>query len=202
MSAISSVRPAFDLGEAAKVVILSVTEGEDKPLKYPDMFAAAELMILNKTDLLPHLSFDVERCVGYARKVNPSIAVLQLSANTGEGLGAWYRWIDDKRGKALADRVAALEAKLAGVRSRLCLRLKEDLSMCLALPALVKEMLPERRGHGRVGRGDQGDLARPGRGRRRRRLCHRPCRLCPVEARSREAAKTLAMFAEMAAAVQ
>jgi hydrogenase nickel incorporation protein HypB len=109
----------FDLGEAAKVVILSVTEGEDKPLKYPDMFAAAELMILNKVDLLPHLSFDVERCVGYARKVNPGIAVLQLSAISGDGLGAWYGWIDDKRGKVLADRVTALEAQLAAVRSRL-----------------------------------------------------------------------------------
>jgi hydrogenase nickel incorporation protein HypB len=110
---------SFDLGEAAKVVILSVTEGEDKPLKYPDMFAAAEVMILNKVDLLPHLTFDVERCIVFARKVNPTIEVLKVSATTGEGLVGWYRWIDDKRQMVLTDRVAALEAKLAGVRRRL-----------------------------------------------------------------------------------
>ncbi len=84
---------AFDLGEAHKVAILSVTEGEDKPLKYPDMFHAADLMLLNKTDLLPHLNFDVERCIGYAQQVNPRIRVLQLSATTGEGMDAWYQWI-------------------------------------------------------------------------------------------------------------
>lgn len=109
----------FDLGEAAKVVILSVTEGEDKPLKYPDMFAAAEVMILNKVDLLPYLSFDVERCVAFARKVNPDIGVLQLSATSGVGLDAWYGWIAEKRQTVLTGRVAALEAKLADARSRL-----------------------------------------------------------------------------------
>ncbi|GCL62532.1 hypothetical protein AQPW35_16130 [Rubrivivax pictus] len=83
----------WDLGEAAKVAILSVTEGEDKPLKYPDMFAAASLMVLNKTDLLPHLQFDVARCIAMARRVNPGIAVLQLSATTGEGLDAWLDWL-------------------------------------------------------------------------------------------------------------
>ncbi|MFQ5488718.1 MAG: hydrogenase nickel incorporation protein HypB [Gammaproteobacteria bacterium] len=88
---------AFDLGEAHKVVILSVTEGEDKPLKYPDMFHAADLMILNKTDLLPHLSFDVARCVDYARRVNPRLVVLQLSAVSGTGLTAWYDWIRTAR---------------------------------------------------------------------------------------------------------
>jgi hydrogenase nickel incorporation protein HypB len=66
----------WDLGEAAKVAVLSVTEGEDKPLKYPDMFAAAQLMVLNKVDLLPHVKFDVERCIAYARRVNPAIEVL------------------------------------------------------------------------------------------------------------------------------
>lgn len=85
---------AFDLGEAAKVLILSVTEGEDKPLKYPDMFVAARLMVLNKSDLLPYVPFDVDKCVEYARRVNPDIEVLQLSALTGEGLPAWYSWID------------------------------------------------------------------------------------------------------------
>ena len=84
---------AFDLGEAHKVVVLSVPEGEDKPLKYPDMFAAADLMILNKCDLLPHLDFDLERCVANARRVNPSIAVLRVSATKGEGLDAWLDWL-------------------------------------------------------------------------------------------------------------
>ncbi len=84
----------WDLGEAAKVAILSVTEGEDKPLKYPDMFAAASLMVLNKIDLLPHVRFDVERCIAMARRVNPTIEVLQLSATTGEGMDAWLHWLD------------------------------------------------------------------------------------------------------------
>lgn len=83
----------FDLGEHAKVVILSVTEGEDKPLKYPHMFQAASLMILNKTDLLPHLDFDVSQAVANARKVNPDIEVLQVSAKNGAGLDQWYDWI-------------------------------------------------------------------------------------------------------------
>ncbi|WP_038246845.1 hydrogenase nickel incorporation protein HypB [Ghiorsea bivora] len=84
---------AFDLGEAHKVAILSVTEGEDKPLKYPDMFYAADLMILNKIDLLPYLNFDVEKCMAYARRVNPSIKIIQVSATTGEGMDTWYQWI-------------------------------------------------------------------------------------------------------------
>lgn len=83
----------WDLGERAKVVILSVTEGEDKPLKYPDMFAAAQLMILNKVDLLPHLNFDVQRCREYARRVNPTISILALSATNGEGMPAWLDWL-------------------------------------------------------------------------------------------------------------
>jgi len=87
----------WDLGEAAKVAILSVTEGEDKPLKYPDMFAAADLMILNKTDLLPYLQFDVERCIAFARRVNPRIEVLQLSATSGAGMEAWLDWIASAR---------------------------------------------------------------------------------------------------------
>ncbi len=84
----------WDLGEAAKVAILSVTEGEDKPLKYPDMFAAASLMVLNKTDLLPHVRFDVARCIELARRVNPGIEVIQLSATTGDGMDAWLHWLD------------------------------------------------------------------------------------------------------------
>ena len=88
---------AFDLGEAAKVVILSVTEGEDKPLKYPDMFAAADLMLLNKVDLLPHLRFDVAACLAFARRVKPDLQVLQVSAQTGAGLDAWLAWIETRR---------------------------------------------------------------------------------------------------------
>jgi len=84
---------AFDLGEAAKVVVLSVTEGEDKPLKYPDMFKAAKLMLLNKCDLLPHLSFDVARAEEYARRVNPDIQIIRISATSGEGMPAWLEWL-------------------------------------------------------------------------------------------------------------
>ncbi len=83
----------FDLGEAAKVVIMSVTEGADKPLKYPHMFRAADLVVLNKVDLLPYVDFDVERCIADARRLNPDVEVLPLSATTGEGLDAWYAWL-------------------------------------------------------------------------------------------------------------
>jgi hydrogenase nickel incorporation protein HypB len=85
---------AFDLGEAHKVVVLSVTEGEDKPLKYPDMFHAASLMLLNKVDLLPYVSFDVGRCVEHARRVNPRIHVIEVSATRGDGMPAWLEWIE------------------------------------------------------------------------------------------------------------
>jgi hydrogenase nickel incorporation protein HypB len=84
----------FDLGEAHKVVVLSVTEGEDKPLKYPDIFRAANLMLLNKVDLLPYLRFDVAQCIAHARRVNPAIQVLQVSAMSGQGMPAWYEWIE------------------------------------------------------------------------------------------------------------
>jgi hydrogenase nickel incorporation protein HypB len=85
---------AFDLGEAHKIVVLSVTEGEDKPLKYPDMFAAADLMLLNKCDLLPHLDYDVGACLANALKVNPRLQTLVVSARSGEGLAALYAWIE------------------------------------------------------------------------------------------------------------
>ncbi len=90
---------AFDLGEAHKVVVLSVTEGEDKPLKYPQMFHNSDVMLLNKTDLLPHLDFDVARCREMARRVNPGITIFELSARTGEGMGAWYGWLAARVGK-------------------------------------------------------------------------------------------------------
>lgn len=90
----------FDLGERAKVVILSVTEGEDKPLKYPHVFRAAEIMILNKIDLLPHVDFDVSQAITNARTVNPDITVFQVSARTGEGLADWYGWLRCELNKA------------------------------------------------------------------------------------------------------
>jgi hydrogenase nickel incorporation protein HypB len=83
----------FDLGEHAKVVIASVTEGEDKPLKYPHMFRAARLMLLNKVDLLPHVAFDLSQCLAHARQVNPELEVLPVSATRGDGLDAWYAWL-------------------------------------------------------------------------------------------------------------
>ncbi len=83
----------FDLGEAHKVVIISVTEGDDKPLKYPTMFAASDLCIINKTDLLPYVDFDIERCKEYALKVNPKLVFLEMSARTGNGLDTWYNWL-------------------------------------------------------------------------------------------------------------
>jgi hydrogenase nickel incorporation protein HypB len=88
----------FDLGERAKVVLLSVTEGEDKPLKYPHMFRASELMLLSKVDLLPHLWFDVDRCLEHARTVNPSQRTVRLSSTSGEGLDAWCGWLTEQVG--------------------------------------------------------------------------------------------------------
>lgn len=85
---------AFDLGEAHKVVVLSVTEGEDKPLKYPEMFAASDLLLLNKSDLLPHVEFDVGLCLANALKVNPDLQTLVVSARTGEGMPAFYAWLE------------------------------------------------------------------------------------------------------------
>lgn len=87
----------FDLGEAVRVVILSVTEGEDKPLKYPDIFASADLVILNKTDLLPHLDFNVEEALAHAKRVNRKIKVIQVSAKTCEGFDDWLGWLEDAR---------------------------------------------------------------------------------------------------------
>jgi len=109
----------FDLGEAYKVVVLSVTEGEDKPLKYANMFAAARLMLLNKMDLLPYVDFDVEQCLDYARRVNPDLHILQLSAQTGDGLEAWLDWVRQGQRAALGQQARRLEVKLAGVRARL-----------------------------------------------------------------------------------
>jgi len=109
----------FDLGEAAKVVILSVTEGDDKPLKYPDMFVAAQMMVINKLDLLPHVDFDLERCIDYARRVNPEIQVIQLSAQTGEGMQAWLDWLEESYQTLVAHRIDQLEQELAGLKALL-----------------------------------------------------------------------------------
>jgi len=113
---------SFDLGEAHKVVILSVTEGEDKPIKYPDMFRAASLMLLNKVDLLPHLNYDVAQAVAYARRVNPGIRVLQVSATTGEGMDEWLAFLRDGVAQAQARRqesVATLKARVAELEAQL-----------------------------------------------------------------------------------
>ncbi|VVJ23805.1 [NiFe] hydrogenase nickel incorporation-associated protein HypB [Amycolatopsis camponoti] len=83
----------FDLGEAARVVVLSVTEGPGKPLKYPHMFAATDLVLLNKVDLLPYVDFDVAEFERDTRRVNPSAAILQVSATRGDGLSEWYDWL-------------------------------------------------------------------------------------------------------------
>jgi hydrogenase nickel incorporation protein HypB len=84
----------FDLGEQSKVVIVSVTEGTDKPLKYPHMFAAAGLVIVNKVDLMPYVDFDLETCSGYAKSMNPQVQILPISATTGDGIAAWYEWLE------------------------------------------------------------------------------------------------------------
>lgn len=91
---------SFDLGEHHKVAVLSVTEGEDKPLKYPQMFRNSTVMLLNKTDLLPYLDFDVEKCKAYARRVSPGIIIFEVSARSGEGMEAWYQWLQTGANKS------------------------------------------------------------------------------------------------------
>ncbi|PIY29191.1 MAG: hydrogenase accessory protein HypB [Comamonadaceae bacterium CG_4_9_14_3_um_filter_60_33] len=113
---------AFDLGEAHKVVILSVTEGEDKPIKYPDMFRAASVMLLNKIDLLPHLSYDVAAAIAYARRVNPQIKVIQLSATSGAGMDEWLAYLRAGMAQAHAAKaqtVASLQAEIAHLKAQL-----------------------------------------------------------------------------------
>jgi len=119
----------FDLGEAHRVVVLSVTEGEDKPLKYPDMFRCSSVMLLNKIDLLPYVEFDVAKCIEYARRVNPDIRVIEVSATKGQGMGEWCGWIEygaqtvaAARGEsvdALKARLAELESQVAALKSML-----------------------------------------------------------------------------------
>lgn len=108
---------AFDLGEAAKIVILSVTEGVDKPLKYPDMFHAARLLLINKADLLPYVDFDVDAAIAYARRVNPDLQVITLSAATGEGIAEWLEWLKLRLAGVKNDRIRQLETQLAALKS-------------------------------------------------------------------------------------
>lgn len=115
---------AFDLGEQHKIAILSVTEGEDKPLKYPDMFRAAAVMLLNKCDLLPYLEYDADLAEANARRVNPDLTIFRVSATSGDGMSAWLDWIaaglEAQRGKrsesvdGLKRRIVELERQLAG----------------------------------------------------------------------------------------
>ena len=113
---------AFDLGEHHKVAILSVTEGEDKPLKYPDMFRVADVMLLNKCDLLPHLDFDADLAEANARRVNPGLTVFRVSATRGEGMSGWVDWITAgllaQRGKR-AETVELLKARIAELECQL-----------------------------------------------------------------------------------
>ena len=116
---------AFDLGEAHKVVILSVTEGEDKPIKYPDMFRAATLMLMNKCDLLPYLSFKVDAAIEFARRVNPGIEVIEVSATSGQGMDAWLAWIERGASSARAQRqetVDSLQRRVAELEGQLATR--------------------------------------------------------------------------------
>jgi hydrogenase nickel incorporation protein HypB len=99
---------SYDLGEEAKVVLLSVTEGDDKPLKYPSIFFKSKLAIINKMDLLPYVPFDLERSIENARKVNPEIEILKLSCTTGEGIEAWLNWIEVRKRRAKSKSAASL----------------------------------------------------------------------------------------------
>ena len=98
----------FDLGEAARVVLFSVTEGEDKPLKYPHMFRVADLVLLSKTDLLPFVDFDYDRALSAVREVNPGADVLTVSSKTGKGLSAWYGWLDERNPERSRDAEVTL----------------------------------------------------------------------------------------------
>jgi hydrogenase nickel incorporation protein HypB len=95
----------FDLGERARVVIISVTEGDDKPLKYPHMFAAADIVLVNKIDLLPYVDFDLDACAARARSVRPGVEILPLSARTGDGIDAWYAWLRREGSTGSVERI-------------------------------------------------------------------------------------------------
>lgn len=94
----------FDLGEAARVVVMSVTEGADKPLKYPHMFRTADLVLINKIDLLPYVDFDVARCLDGARRARPGVAAIEVSATRGDGMDAWYAWVQSRVHRELTNK--------------------------------------------------------------------------------------------------
>jgi hydrogenase nickel incorporation protein HypB len=94
---------SYDLGEQAKIVVLSVTEGDDKPLKYPSIFAVSELCIINKTDLLPYVPFALDRALANVQSVHPGMTVMQTSCTRGEGLRGWLSWIEKRRAQAMAE---------------------------------------------------------------------------------------------------
>jgi hydrogenase nickel incorporation protein HypB len=100
---------SYDLGEHAKVVILSVTEGEDKPLKYPSIFFKSELMILSKTDLLPYVPFDAELSKANARSVHPGIEIVEVSSSTGAGMAEWMKWIEKKLEEVKSSSMATIQ---------------------------------------------------------------------------------------------
>lgn len=87
----------FDLGEKFRVVIISTTEGDDKPIKYPDMFEHSHICLINKTDLLPYVNFDVDKAKDYARRINPNLIFFEVSATTRQGMEAWYKWLIDNK---------------------------------------------------------------------------------------------------------
>ena len=87
----------FDLGENFRVVIISTTEGDDKPIKYPDMFEHSHVCLINKIDLLPYVNFDVEKAKDYARRINPNLVFFEVSATTGQGMDAWYHWLEKNK---------------------------------------------------------------------------------------------------------
>jgi hydrogenase nickel incorporation protein HypB len=109
---------AFDLGEAARIAILSVTEGEDKPLKYPDIFHASQLMLINKIDLLPYVDFDPEKAQVYARRLNPQLQSFLLSAASGEGFERWLDWLRAQFAQVRAARIQQLETQLAQIKGQ------------------------------------------------------------------------------------
>lgn len=98
---------SYDLGEAAKIVLLSVTEGEDKPLKYPSIFFKSELVIITKTDLLPYVPFDIAKAEENARKVHPGVEIVRVSCTAGEGLTEWLQWLRQKK-RAVREKVESL----------------------------------------------------------------------------------------------
>jgi hydrogenase nickel incorporation protein HypB len=97
---------SYDLGEEAKIVLLSVTEGEDKPLKYPSIFAKSELVVLTKIDLLPYVPFDLEQARANARLVHPGVEIIELSCTSGQGMDEWSNWLSQRR-KAATQRTSA-----------------------------------------------------------------------------------------------